>query len=151
MIAPDPPLFALLTEIGIIEQLMRNRFERSQSDGLSLPHFAVLHHLARLGDGRTPGELARAFQLTKATMTHSLQRLEARGFIRILPDPDDGRSKRVHLTEAGRQRRQEGIAVLRAELAEIAAASDIDAEKLLPPLQALRAAFDRARTREGVS
>jgi lipopolysaccharide export system permease protein len=74
---PDPALFALLNEIGIIEQLARNRFERAQPDGLRLPHFAVLNHLVRLGDGRTPGQIARAFQLTKATMTNTLQRLEA--------------------------------------------------------------------------
>lgn len=148
---PDnDPLFALLTEIGIIEQLARNRFERAQPDGLSLPHFAVLNHLVRLGDGRMPGELARAFQLTKATMSHTLQRLEARGFIRTAPDPLDARAKRVWLTDAGRARRDGAVGALHDDLAQVAADSAVEAEALLPALRALRQAFDHARQAKAV-
>jgi DNA-binding MarR family transcriptional regulator len=142
---PDPPLFALLNEVGIIEQLARNRFERAQADGLRLPHFTVLNHLVRLGDGRTPGQLARAFQLTKATMTNTLQRLEARGFIRVEADPEDGRGKRVFLTEAGRARRQAAVAALARDLAALDATPGLDAAALLPGLGLLRAALDKAR------
>ncbi|WP_191083121.1 MarR family winged helix-turn-helix transcriptional regulator [Roseococcus microcysteis] len=139
----DPALFALLNEIGIIEQLARNRFERAQPDGLRLPHFAVLNHLVRLGDGKTPGQLARAFQLTKATMTNTLQRLEARGLVRLEPDPEDARAKRVFLTDAGRARREEAVAFTAADLTELARRADLRAADLLPPLRALRTALDR--------
>ena len=62
--APDDPLvFAFFNEIGIIEQLARNAFERVMPDGLRLPHFSVLNHFVRLGGERSPGELARAFQV----------------------------------------------------------------------------------------
>jgi DNA-binding MarR family transcriptional regulator len=142
---PDPPLFALLNEVGIIEQLARNRFERAQADGLRLPHFTVLNHLVRLGDGKTPGQLARAFQLTKATMTNTLQRLEARGFIRVEADPEDGRGKRVFLTDSGRARRQAAVAALGADLAALGATPGLDPTALLPGLRALRAALDKAR------
>jgi DNA-binding MarR family transcriptional regulator len=131
--------------VGIIEQLARNRFERAQADGLRLPHFTVLNHLVRLGDGRTPGQLARAFQLTKATMTNTLQRLEARGFIRVEADPEDGRGKRVFLTEAGRARRQAAVAALARDLAALDATPGLDAPALLPGLGLLRAALDKAR------
>ena len=51
----DPLIFALLNEVGIIEQLARNRFDAAQADGLLLSHFILLNHLARVGDGTTPG------------------------------------------------------------------------------------------------
>ena len=139
----DPAIFAVLNEIGIIEQLARNRFDRAQADGLRLPHFTVLNHLVRLGDGRTPGAIARAFQVPKAAMTNTLQRLEERGFVRLEPDPADGRAKRVMLTEAGRARREAAVAGAAADLAEVAAGLELAA--LLPGLAALRTALDRAR------
>ncbi len=139
----DPAIFAVLNEIGIIEQLARNRFERAQPDGLRLPHFTVLNHLVRLGDGRTPGAIARAFQVPKAAMTNTLQRLEERGFVRLEPDPADGRAKRVMLTEAGRARREAAVALAAADLAPVAAGLGL--EGLLPGLAALRVALDKAR------
>lgn len=148
MSTQDPALFALLNEIGIIEQLARNRFERAQPDGLRLPHFTVLNHLVRLGDGKTPGQLARAFQLTKATMTNTLQRLEARGFIRLEPDPEDARAKRVFLTAEGRARREQAVAFTATDLAVLAQRADIRADTLLPPLRALRTALDRDPQRD---
>ncbi len=141
----DSPLFALLNEIGIIEQLARNRFERAQPDGLRLPQFTVLNHLVRLGDGRGPAQLARAFQVGKPTMTNTLQRLEERGFIRLDPDPEDARAKRVMLTEAGRERRQAAVRWVAEDLAPVAAQMGVAPEAALPALMALRQALDRAR------
>ena len=143
----ETPLFALLNEIGIIEQLARNRFERAQADGLRLPQFTVLNHLVRLGDGRGPAQIARAFEVTKATMTNTLQRLEARGFIRLDPDPADARAKRVMLTQAGRARREQAIAAVLADLGGIGAAMDV--ASVLPALRGLRQALDRGREGAG--
>lgn len=145
MIETDPPIFALLNEIGIIEQLARNRFERAQPDGLKLPHFAVLNHLVRLGDGRGPARIARAFELTKATMTNTLQRLEARGYIRIEADAEDGRAKKVFLTDAGRARRDAAVAMATADLAPLAAELGHRPESLLPGLRELRGLLDASR------
>jgi DNA-binding MarR family transcriptional regulator len=145
MTEPDPPIFALLNEIGIIEQLARNRFERAQPDGLKLPHFAVLNHLVRLGDGRGPARIARAFEVTKATMTNTLQRLEARRLIRIEADAADGRAKKVFLTDAGRIRRDQAVADAAADLAPLVVAMGTTPESLLPGLRALRTGLDQAR------
>lgn len=141
----DSPLFALLNEIGIIEQLARNRFERAQRDGLRLPQFTVLNHLVRLGDGRGPAQIARAFEVSKATMTNTLQRLEERGFIRLDPDPQDARGKRVMLTPAGRARREQAVRDISADLGPVAARMGGVPGELLPALTALRQALDRAR------
>ncbi len=70
-------LFELFNEIGIIDQLTNNAFNRCMPLGLSVAHFSVVNHLTRLGDGRTPVSLARAFQVTKPTMTSTLTRLES--------------------------------------------------------------------------
>ena len=145
MKASDSPLFAVLNEIGIIEQLARNRFERAQADGLRLPQFTVLNHLARLGDGRGPAQIARAFEVTKATMTNTLQRLEERGFFRLDPDPEDACAKRVMLTEAGRARREAAITAVMGDLSRIWAHAGVTPEALLPGLRSLRTALDTSR------
>ena len=74
----DPISFRFFTEIGIIEQLARNRLERGLPDGLKISQFSVLNHLVRLGGEWSPARLARAFQVTKGAMTNTLQRLEKR-------------------------------------------------------------------------
>ena len=115
-------LFAFFNEIGIIEQLARALLEARLPDGLIAPHFTVLNHLTRLGDGRAPIDMARAFQVPKTTMTHTLAGLESRGLVEMRPNPDDGRSKRVWLTPAGRAFRDETIQRLGARFAEFGAA-----------------------------
>jgi DNA-binding MarR family transcriptional regulator len=138
--------FALFNEIGILAQLSRAMFEAAQADGLSLPQFSVLNHLARLGDGKAPLDLARAFQTPKASMTNTLARLEERGLIETRPHPKDGRSKLVHLTEAGRARRETAIAAVEPDLARLGALAAPDTlERLLPDLAELRRVFDDNR------
>ncbi len=148
MTAPptDPPLFALINEVAIIEQLARNRFDASQPDGLLLSHFVLLNHLVRVGDGWPPARIAAALQLAKGAITNTVQRLEERGLVRSEPDPDDGRGKRIFITAAGRKRRAAAVASATATLAPLLAdlpAGTIDA--LLPGLRAIRVRLDRAR------
>jgi DNA-binding MarR family transcriptional regulator len=62
-------------------------------------------------EGRTHTELAAALQVTPATMTKTLQRMEKQGFLQRRPDPTDQRVSRVYLTESGRavQREVENV------------------------------------------
>ncbi len=116
----DLPLyFRLFNEIGIIEQLGRARFEARLPKGVTVPHFSVLNHLMRVEDGRTPLELARAFQVPKTTVSHWLAGLEKMGWVELKPNPDDGRSKRVWTTQAGRTFRDSAIADISPDLASI--------------------------------
>ena len=138
--------FALFNEIGIIAQLSRAMFERRLPDGLTLPHFTVVNHLARLGDGRTPGELARAFQTPKASMTNTLAGLERRGLVSIRADARDARVRRVTLTDAGRAFREAAILALAPDVAALADALRPERlDLLLPELADLRRALDAAR------
>jgi len=106
----DPAaVFAFFTEIGIINQLSTTMLASALPDGVHPSHFAITNHLYRVGEGSTPVRIAAAMQVTKTTMSHSLKVLEDRGFIRISPDPKDGRAKQVFLTSKGRAFRDDAI------------------------------------------
>ena len=70
--------FNFFNEIGIIAQLSRTLLEARLPDGMTAMHFFIVNHLIRVADGRTPLDLARAFQVPKTSMTHSLAGLERR-------------------------------------------------------------------------
>lgn len=141
-----PIWFALFTEVGIINQLSRAQFEARLPDGVTVPHFTVLNHLIRVKDGQTPQRMADAFQTPKTTLTNTLAGLEKRGLIEMRPNPEDGRSKLVWLTERGRQFRGEAIGLLAGDIIGLAQDIDIeDVERLLPLLEKIRKVMDRAR------
>lgn len=138
--------FELFNEIGIIEQLSRTMFEARLPKGLLVSHFSVLNHLVRVADGRTPLELAKAFQQPKTTMTHTLAGLEKHGFIRMEPNPQDKRSKLVFITDKGRGFRQDAIGRLAPDVARMAELVPPEhVETLLPGLRELREELDAMR------
>lgn len=143
----DPALFRLFTEIGIIDQLAGTLFERVLPGGLTRAQFGVLNHFVRLEPGEvSPAQLASAFQVTRPTMTSTLQRLARSGFVAIRPDPRDGRGRLVSITPAGRAARAESLARLAPllpRLAEIVSDADLDA--LLPRLTRIRQTLDASR------
>ena len=142
-------LFQIFNEIGIIEQLSRTILEARLPKGLIAPHFAVLNHLIRVADGRTPVEMARAFQVPKTSMTHTVAGLEKHGLVMIRPNPNDGRSKCVWLTEAGRSLRDQVIADLTPEFGELLREFDVDhLMSVLPVLTELRIFLDEHRNAE---
>ncbi|WP_299599101.1 MarR family transcriptional regulator [uncultured Tateyamaria sp.] len=143
----DPSVFfEVFNEIGIIEQLSRAILEARLPYGLIAPHFSVLNHLTRVSDGRTPMEMARAFQVPKTSMTHTLKGLEAHGLVETRPNPEDGRSKRVWLTQAGRDLRAEVIAALGPDFAKLTREFDVARlVEIRPVLSDLRAYLDAAR------
>jgi len=140
--------FRLFNEIGIVEQLSRALFEARLPDGMLTSHFSVLNHLIRVKDGRTPVELARAFQVAKTTMTHTLSGLEVAGLVDMRPNEQDGRSKRVWLNAAGRAFRDDAIATMAPEMQDLAREfTPEQAAKILPELEALRKIMDARRSR----
>lgn len=140
------PLFEVFNEIGIIEQLSRARLEARLPDGMIAPHFSVLNHLIRVGDGPTPMQLARAFQVPKTSMTHTLKMLEKRAAIETRSNPNDGRSKQVWLTAKGREIRDQAIQALAQDFSELAQGIDIEGLKAIQPaLTSLRKHLDTNR------
>lgn len=144
--AKDRPDVQIFTEIGIIDQLVTARLEKSLPRGMSAPQFGVLTHFMRRGGQETPAQLARAFQVTKGAMTNTLQRLQAQGFVAIEPDPCDGRRKLVTMTAKGAAAYEEAIAALRPYYAGLREAfGDAEFEAALPFLRRLRVWLDDNR------
>lgn len=72
--------------------------------GLNTASFDVLATLRRAGKpySLTPTALFESLMVTSGTMTNRLQRLEEKGLIRRLPNPEDARSQLVQLTPQGK-------------------------------------------------
>ncbi len=145
--AHDDVLFRLFTEIGIIHQLAGAAFQKVLPLGLTGAQFAILNHCVRMGDNKTPAQLADILQVTRATLTSTLGRLERKGLIRLEADDYDGRCKRVLLTEAGRHAREAAVAAAMPLLERVAAAVPAaDAAALLSGLTQVRAWLDQNRS-----
>jgi DNA-binding MarR family transcriptional regulator len=147
--APDDKtalFFSFFNEIAIIAQLSGRMLEAGLPPGFLVSHFAVLNHLVRRGDGSTPLALARAFQVPKTTMTHTLSGLEKARLVRFAPHPDDGRSKCVMLTEKGRRFRDVAIERLKPEIAFMSERFSADAiTDAVDLLARMREYLDRRR------
>ncbi|GAB3855203.1 MarR family transcriptional regulator [Micromonospora andamanensis] len=71
----------------------------AQVAGLSAAQACLLEHLS--GGSRSMGELAVELLCDASNVTQLVTRLEARGLVARVPDPDDRRIKRVSVTPAG--------------------------------------------------
>jgi len=150
MNSDDPStLLDLLNEIAVIEQLGGALIDARLPKDMIGPQFRVLDYLIRVADGRTPVELARAFQVPKTTLTHTLSRLDNQALVRTLPNPNDRRSKCVWTTDEGREARDKVAADLTQELDEIAQRfGNGRMAELMTLLTALREAIAEAKSQE---
>ena len=73
--------------------------------GLKTSQYSLLSHIVKLGPIR-PGELAGHMEMDASTLTRNLQPLVAQGWVEVGPG-DDGRSRFVTATAAGRDKRTE--------------------------------------------
>lgn len=145
-LAPAATAIAVYSEIGIIAQLAAALLERRLPQGMVTAQFAVLNHLSNRPGGSTPLRLARAFQVPKTSMTHSLTMLRRAGLVETVPNPDDGRSKIVRITPAGSQFCAATLAAIAPEVAARSAPLDPGTmDRLLPLLRHLRITLHRAR------
>ena len=135
----DDLAVALFGELFMADQLARNRISKILPKGMELSHFSVLNHLARLGEERTPAQLAKAFHVTRGAMTNTLARLEWAGHIHIRPDWEDARQKFVAISPSGRAARDSAVAAVVPLIAEVAQALGVDRVRaVLPVLRELR-------------
>ncbi|MEM7666481.1 MAG: helix-turn-helix domain-containing protein [Pseudomonadota bacterium] len=147
MSTDEPIAYRVFNEIGIIDQLSTHAFTQSLPRGMSVAQFSILNHFVRLGhEYSTPARLASAFQVSRPTMSTTLSRLERAGLVALTPDPDDGRGKRVAITQAGRTMRDQCIVGLAGPLRDVEdhVRSDLLTD-LLPLLAELRQILDEMR------
>ncbi|WP_374375317.1 MarR family winged helix-turn-helix transcriptional regulator [Tabrizicola sp.] len=130
---------ALFGELFMADQLARNRISKVLPKGMELSHFSVLNHLARVGDERTPAQLAKSFHVTRGAMTNTLAKLEWAGHVHIRPDWEDARQKFVAISPSGRAAREAALAGVVPLIAEVVQAIGADRVRaLLPVLRELR-------------
>ncbi|MBO3762035.1 MarR family transcriptional regulator [Ciceribacter sp. L1K23] len=80
---------------------MRTRLSRNLAEsGLYAGQDGVIQALAE-EEGLTTGALAQRLGVKAPTMTRTIGRLEAQGFVERRADPKDARLTKVHLTPAG--------------------------------------------------
>jgi DNA-binding MarR family transcriptional regulator len=98
------------TTEGIVERIGNLHKDLDDSMAETLATFGLdrraFHLLGRLRSygppyRRSPGHLAGDMRLSSGAMTNRLDRLEAAGLIRRLPDPTDRRGQLIEPTEAG--------------------------------------------------
>lgn len=139
----DDIAVALFGELFMADQLARNRVSKALPRGMELSHFSVLNHLARVGDERSPAQLAKAFHVTRGAMTNTLARLEWAGHIHIRPDWDDARRKFVAISPAGRAARDAAVQAVVPLIADVVESLGADrVRQVLPVLRELRARLE---------
>jgi DNA-binding MarR family transcriptional regulator len=107
--------------------------------GLTGPQLATLQEIARI-ERVSPTELARRLQISQATVTGILDRLEKRGFINRSRNGDDRRGVEVGITEAGRQMLVNAPPLLQDRFCqELAKLPDWEQNMLLANLQRIAA------------
>lgn len=134
---------ALFSEILTNEQLIRSRLSRVLPKGMEISHFSVLNHLARIGDERSPAQLAKAFHVTRGAMTNTLSRLEWAGYVHIRPDWEDARRKMVSVSPSGRQARDAAISAITPMVSDLIRELGEDRVRAsLPVLRELRSKLE---------
>jgi DNA-binding MarR family transcriptional regulator len=102
----DTTPMAVMGRVHRLSRVVAERVEEHfASAGVSRGDYDVLASLRRAGDPPrlAPGDLVGALLLSSAGVTGRVDRLERRGLVRRLPNPDDGRGVLVELTPAGRE------------------------------------------------
>jgi DNA-binding MarR family transcriptional regulator len=106
----DPSAKHITGRIVRLAVLFQAEFERIkgaafEQHGLKETDFGVLSPLRRAGEPfeLTPTELARHRMITSGGMTAALDRLEDKGMIVRVPNPNDRRGSLVRLTDRGRE------------------------------------------------
>ena len=141
------PLGVLSRVSRLARHLDLARREAFAAHDLEPWEFDVLAALRREGAPYTlsPGRLLQVTLVTSGTMTNRIDRLEAKGLVARVPDPNDGRGVQVVLTEAGRTRVDDALTDLLAHEREILSALPAhDRDELADLLRRLTVPFDRA-------
>ena len=144
--APDQITYRFFTEVGIIFQLSTTLLEDHLPGRMTSREFGLLGHLVRRPEGRTPLQLASAFQLPKTSITHSVSMLEARGLVETVKNPEDARSKIVRAGDHAAKFVQDITTELNTRLAPLIQELGVETfADALPKLEAIRIAMDAER------
>ena len=146
----DPLTEGIVERIGILSHALEESLEQTLAEfELDRRSFHVLGRLRSYGRPyqRSAGKLASDMRLSTGAMTNRLDRMEAAGLIRRLPDPNDRRGTLIEPTEAGHAAWDKSVSTQARREAMIASVlSPAERERLHGLLRQLMRAFpDKAR------
>src|SRR5687768_11940571 len=97
---------ALFGKVSRIERLLNvRRLQVLEPHGVTTTDIDVLASLWRhQPHGQRPRDLRRTMMIGSGTLTPRLDRLEAKGWVKRKPDPDDLRGRVLVLTHTGRRK-----------------------------------------------
>jgi DNA-binding MarR family transcriptional regulator len=108
------------------------------AEGLSISKLGVLDALVANGEPLPLSRLAGRLACVKSNVTQLVDRLEADGLVRRVPDPSDRRSVLAEITSDGVARHEAGSRIVaRIELDLFGELSEDDRDRLATTLQAL--------------
>ena len=98
-----PAYTEILRNIRKILRSLNLESKKIQRDyGVSIPQLMCLDYLGTLENYRsTQGEIARYLNLNSSTMSGIIDRLETKGFVARLPNPEDKRTIFIAITSKG--------------------------------------------------
>lgn len=141
------PLAVLSRVTRLAKHLDRARKQAFAAHGLDAAEFDVLAALRRAGEPYelTPGQLMEQTLVSSGTMTHRVDKLQARGLVRRRPDPVDGRVVRVRLAARGRDQVDAALNdLLAGERELLGALTQRQRDTLAALLRTVVAPFDQA-------
>jgi DNA-binding MarR family transcriptional regulator len=96
-----PPLIGALLRLPweAVRDRMLSGLHEAGFDDLIPAHFNVLQYPGP--ENRRPSDLVAETRMSKQAIIYLLAQLERAGYLSREDDPDDQRSKRIHLTERG--------------------------------------------------
>jgi DNA-binding MarR family transcriptional regulator len=96
-----PPLLGALLRmpVEVVHARMLEALHDAGFEDLVAAHLVVLRYPGP--DGRRPSEIAAQSGMSKQALNYLLGQLESSGYLERRPDPEDQRSRRVHLTPRG--------------------------------------------------
>ena len=98
------PSACTAARIRKVSRLVSHIFDQHlEPHGLTVTQFGVLGHI-KADDGVDIGTLAERMVIDPTSLTRTIRPLERQGLIRLEPDPNDRRHRRLSLTETGRAR-----------------------------------------------
>jgi DNA-binding MarR family transcriptional regulator len=104
--------------------------------------FAVTSSIDSTGP-TTPTELAQLLGVSPTTLSATIDRLVKKGQLRRVPNPDDGRSYLVELTDAGHATNQDCFSRFAVEMKAVRENLEGDADEILAGMRVLEAALRR--------
>lgn len=119
--ADAAPGMEAVTAVMRAQQIMLTRIEAAlRPFGISFSRYELLTLLSFTRTGMLPmSKLSARLQVHPTSVTNTVDRLEAAGLVLRRPDPADGRSRLVAITDAGRDVAQRATADLNGVFADI--------------------------------